>query len=113
MLLSKTLRKKGGIFIKNIKFFLMFILSLFSCNYLITNVKAESAKFYEGEYINNTYVVRYQYASNARYYNQFRVYRNANTKEFAYCLEPFIGLNEHSNYESVSTILWLPISKSY
>lgn len=94
------IKKKGGIIIKKINIFLILIaLSFIS----IINVKAESAKFYEAEYIDNIYMNRYNYNIKITYYQQARFYRKKGTNEIAYCIEPFNLINEASNYESTTT----------
>ena len=64
------------------------------------NVKAESARFYEAEYIDNIYMNKYDYNSHITYFQKARFFRKTNTNEFAYCIEPFKIFNENSNYES-------------
>ena len=64
------------------------------------NVKAESANFYEGEYIDGIYMNKYQYSTQTKYYQKARFFRKTNTNEFAYCIEPFNFFNETSTYES-------------
>lgn len=103
MLLSISLRKKGGIIIKKIKFFLIFLFSIFLVNSLTLNVKAESASFYEGEYIDNIYMNKYEYSTKTIYYQKARFFRKSTTNEFAYCIEPFSFFNEKGQYESTLT----------
>ena len=97
MLVSYPLRKKGGIFI-NKKIFFLIIIGFA----LITsiNVKAESANFYEAEYIDGIYMNKYNYSNKTIYYQKARFFRKTNTNEFAYCIEPFSFFNENSHYES-------------
>ena len=69
--------------------------------FLITiNVNAETSKFYEAEYIDNIYISKYQYSNNTIYYQKARLFREVNTNEVAYCIEPFVFFNEDSTYES-------------
>ena len=98
MLISKPLRKKGGIFINKIKFFLILIISLFIANSLVIDVHAES--FYEGEYIDGIYMNKYQYSTNTIFYQKARFFRKSATNEPAYCIEPFAFFNENAQYES-------------
>jgi len=91
------LRKKGGIFIKKLNIFLILIVSIFIS---LINVKAENAYFYEGEYIDNIYMNKYDYNSQITYYQKARFFRKTNTNEFAYCIEPFSMFNENSSYNS-------------
>ncbi len=92
-------KKKGGIFIKKIYIFLILFFSCF-----LLNVKAETATFYEAEYISNIYLNRYQYTTYKNYYQQARFFRKTGTNEFVYCIEPFIFLDESTPYESSTTI---------
>ena len=64
------------------------------------NVNAESATFYEAEYIDNIYMSKYQYSNNTIYYQKARFFRKSDTQEAAYCIEPFTFFNENSIYES-------------
>lgn len=64
------------------------------------NVNAESATFYEAEYIDNIYMSKYQYSNNTIYYQKARFFRKSDTQEAAYCIEPFTFFNENSVYES-------------
>lgn len=98
MLKFHLLRKKGGIFIKNYIFFLITVLSTFLLN--IFNVHAESATFYEAEYIDNIYMSKYQYATKTTYFQKARFFRKHGTNEFAYCIEPFQFFQDGSSYES-------------
>lgn len=102
MLVSKTLRKKEGFYIKKLNIFLILIASIFIKN-LIINVQAENASFYEAEYIDNIYMNKYQYSTNTIYYQKARFFRKTNTNEFAYCIEPFNFFNDNSSYESTIT----------
>lgn len=64
------------------------------------NVNAESATFYEAEYIDNIYMSKYQYSNNTIYYQKARFFRKSDTQEAAYCIEPFTFFNENNVYES-------------
>ena len=66
----------------------------------ILNVNAESATFYEAEYIDNIYMSKYQYSNNTIYYQKARFFRKSDTGEAAYCIEPFTFFNENSTYET-------------
>ena len=96
MLVSYPLRKKGGIFIKKIIFLILLAFTTIST----INVKAETANFYEGEYIDGIYMNKYNYSNKTIYYQKARFFRKINTNEFAYCIEPFNFFNESSTYES-------------
>ena len=85
---------------KKKKFFLIILLSIMITNFLVIKVNAESASFYEGEYINNIYMNKFRYATNTLYFQKARFFRNSNTNEFAYCIEPFQFFEESGTYES-------------
>jgi len=98
MLISESLRKKGGIIIKKIKFFLMIIFAMFLINNI--NVHAETAYFYEADYIDGIYMNKYQQSTQTIFYQKARFFRKTDTNEYAYCIEPFNFFNETSTYES-------------
>lgn len=85
------------------KIFLILFLSLFMVNYKTINVKAESASFYEAEYIDGIYMNKYQYSTQTIYYQKARFFRKAVTNEYAYCIEPFKFFNQNSVYEATIT----------
>ena len=97
-----SLRKKGGIFIKKLNIFLIIFFGL-----LITNIKANAATFYEGEYISNIYLKRYDHKSNLTYYQQARFFRKSGTNDFVYCLEPFIPIDPSIEYQSTTNPTYL------
>lgn len=101
MIVSNSLRKKGGIFIKKINIFLMIIFSMFFINNI--NVHAETANFYEAEYIDGIYMNKYQYSTKTIYYQKARFFRKVGTNEFAYCIEPFSFFNANNSYETTIT----------
>lgn len=105
MLKSKPLRKKGGIIIKNKIIFLITILSILFIN--ILNVNAEEATFYEGEYLDDIYMSKYEYSSNTIYYQKARIFRKSDTNEFVYCVEPFNFYVDGSIYETTDHITHL------
>ena len=75
--------------------------------YLIGTVPvyATTNSFYEAEYIDNIYMVRYDKSANYKYYQKARVYRRTSDGKLAYCLQPFIKFNTTNNtYETVSTL---------
>lgn len=93
-----NIKKKGGIIIYKKLFFLITIISTFIIG--LFNVHAESATFYEAEYIDNIYMSKYNYSANYIYYQKARFFRKYGSNEFAYCIEPFNFFNEGSTYES-------------
>lgn len=103
MLVSKPLRKKGGILIKKINIFLILIASIFISKTLLINVEAETANFYEAEYIDNIYMNKYDYSTGITYFQKARFFRKTNTNEFAYCIEPFKIFNGNSSYSSTNS----------
>lgn len=71
----------------------------------VDNVNASTDSFYEGEYINNIYMVRYDKKTNTKYYQQARVYRRTSDRKLAYCLQPFKVFDPNNNtYETVSIL---------
>ena len=68
----------------------------------LINVKAESATFYEAEYIDGIYMSKYDYNTHITSFQKARFFRKTNTNEFAYCIEPFSTFNETSSYDSTS-----------
>ena len=60
--------------------FLLIELIAFSLSILgIINVSAESANFYEAEYIDNIYMVKYQPSTKTKYYQKARFFRRTIT----------------------------------
>ena len=66
-----------------------------------SNIYAKETTFYEAEYIDNIYLVRYNPNDKMKYYQKAQVFRESNTNEIAYCLEPFKKINEQSIYTSI------------
>ncbi len=64
------------------------------------NVHAETASFYEGEYIDGIYMNKYQYSTKTTFYQKARFFRKSGTNEFTYCIEPFSFFEDNQNYES-------------
>ncbi len=84
----------------NIKkiFFLITIISIYFFSSI--NIYAESTTFYEAEYIDNIYMSKYEYSTQTTYFQTARFFRNSQTNDFAYCIEPLIFFKENSNYHS-------------
>ena len=76
--------------------------------YLISSttiVNASTDSFYEAEYIDNIYMVRYDKTTKTKYYQKARVYRRTSDGKLAYCLQPFTKFNPNNNsYETVSSL---------
>ena len=76
--------------------------------YLISSttvVNASTDSFYEAEYIDNTYMVRYDKKTGTKYYQKARTYRRTSDGKLAYCLQPFTKFNPSDNtYETVSSL---------
>lgn len=90
---------------KKILLFLIPILLL-----LPLTVKANTNSFYEAEYINDIYMNKVK--DNTIYYQKARFFRQKNTNNPVYCIEPFATFNENSIYEPTSYIKNLnPIQK--
>ena len=69
------------------------------------NVNASTDSFYEGEYIDNIYMVRYDKNTNTKYYQKARTYRRTSDDKLAYCLQPFKSFNpSNNNYETVTSL---------
>ncbi len=79
------------------KFILILVAALITIAHI--DVQANNEKFYEGEYIRGIWVNRIT-PDKVKYYNQFRVQRQQGSNNFAYCLEPFIPVNENEMYNS-------------
>ena len=69
----------------------------------LTKAEAKTTSFYEGEYIPNIWMNRKNNQSGIIYYNQARIFREANTNNIAYCIEPFIFFNENYSYTGTTT----------
>ncbi len=76
--------------------------------YLISSttiVNASTDSFYEAEYIDNIYMVRYDKNTKTKYYQKARTYRRTSDGRLAYCLQPFKVFNPSDNtYETVDTL---------
>ena len=98
---------------KKIILALLTLLLSFNLSNILT-VKADSAKFYEAEYIDNIYI-KYQ-GNGMIYYQKARFFRRVSDNIHAYCLEPFVKINESLTYESqinpstISSSTWKKIS---
>ena len=68
------------------------------------SVNASSDSFYEAEYIDNIYMVRYDRTTQTKYYQKARVYKRTSDGKLAYCLQPFTKFNPNNNtYETVGS----------
>ena len=74
-------------------------------------VKAESATFYEAEFIDNIYMNRYRPANHTTYYQKARVNRDMETNEFVYCIEPYTPIYYGTVYEATTTPTYLSDSQ--
>lgn len=78
-----------------------------------TQVKAENS-FYEGEYINNIWMVRKK--SDHLIYQTARFLRRSSDNQFAYCIEPFAIIQNNQTYketinpDSISKETWEKVS---
>lgn len=80
-------------------FFLITVLTLL---FKVTNVKAVS--FYEGEYIDNIYMNKYNRSNQTIYYQKARFFRRSDNNQFAYCIEPMTFFtNPNAYYEETLT----------
>lgn len=100
MILLTPLRKKGGIIIKKLKFFLIIIILVFTA--FIPKVKAiETANFYEAEYIDGIYMNRYDPKTRTTYYQKARFFRRYYKNIFSYCVDPFAFFNTNVLYTEI------------
>ena len=81
---------------KKITFFLILIISIIFINPTIT--QAKNYKFYEGEYIDNIWINKYNPKTKETHYQKARFFRQYDTNDFAYCIETFETFNENGNY---------------
>ena len=65
---------------------------------LTLNVNAETARFYEAEYIDGIYMNKQNLTSRTIYYQKARFFRKKTTDEFAYCIEPFTAFRSNQDY---------------
>lgn len=85
---------------RKILLFLTITSIFFLCN--TTKVYAKTNSFYEGEYVRDIYMVRYDRSTNTKYYQKARFYRRVGDSSAAYCLEPFkVFQGSNSTYEGV------------
>ena len=81
----------------------------------ILTVKADSAQFYEAEYVDGVYI-RYK-GGDTTYYQKARFFRRRSDNMHAYCLEPFVKINEAVTYEgqinpsTISSAKWKRITQ--
>ena len=75
---------------------LFLILAIAGINMVsLLSVKA-GTYFYEDNYIDNIYLIRHH--GDIKYYQKARFIRQSGTGMFAYCLEPFVFINENEYY---------------
>lgn len=85
---------------RKILLFLTITSIFFLCN--TTKVYAKTNSFYEGNYINGIYMVRYDRSTNTKHYQKARFYRRIGDGTAAYCLEPFkVFQANNSTYEGI------------
>lgn len=80
---------------KKILLFLTLTSVFFICN--TTKVYAKTNSFYEGEYINGIYMVRYDKSTKMKHYQKARFYKSSTDNSIAYCLEPFKVFQPNNN----------------
>ena len=83
---------------KKIIIILLLIIGITYTSCLTTN--ALTTNFYEGEYIEGIWMNKYNPSNKTIYYQKARFFRQSNTNEFAYCIEPFSFFNGTAMYES-------------
>lgn len=73
---------------------------------LTINVYAKEKGFYEGEYIDNIYMNKIMSNDPSTiYYQKARFFRDKETNEFVYCIEPQAFFNENSTYNEITPSL--------
>ncbi|MBP5678795.1 MAG: Cys-Gln thioester bond-forming surface protein [Bacilli bacterium] len=77
---------------------IIFLITLLTIILVGKTVHAEEYTFYEAEYLDKMYMNKYEYATNTIYYQRARLFRNSQTKEIAYCMEPLRFFQEGSIY---------------
>lgn len=86
---------------KNKIYFLITLIAIIMS--LNINVYAKEKGFYEGEYIDNIYMNKIMSNDPSTiYYQKARFFRDKETNEFVYCIEPQAFFNENSNYSEVT-----------
>ena len=80
---------------KKITLFITIILSIF----LLGNNLVHAEGFYEGEYINNIWMVRKN--SKRLIYQTARFLKRSSDNQFAYCVEPFTIINAQQGYTEI------------
>lgn len=88
---------------KIVLFLVLFILGFNS----IPNVEASS--FYEGEFIPNIFMIREN--ENTRYFQRARVFRQKDTNQIAYCIQPFVMFNESGTYNATEQPDYLSVEQ--
>ena len=80
----------------------LIIFLILTCTILLNveiNVHAEEKQFYESDYL-NIYLKRHHSSNiNMPFYQTARIYRDKNTNEEVYCIQPEIGMNENAIYQ--------------
>lgn len=86
------------------KLIIIFLTSLIAL--LPQSTYAKATNFYEDKYIDNVWMNKITPNRKTIYYQKARMFRQRETGNIAYCLEPFTMFNENSSYEDmVSTKL--------
>ena len=86
---------------KNKIYFLITIIAIIMS--LSINVYAKEKGFYEGEYIDNIYMNKIMSNDPSTiYYQKARFFRDKETNEFVYCIEPQAFFNENSAYNEIT-----------
>lgn len=96
------------------KILLLGILTLGVILFIPQNVEAQTENFYEGEFINNIWMIRKK--NNRIIYQTARFLRRSSDQQFAYCMEPFSLMNDGVGYETtlnpdiISKSIWEQVS---
>lgn len=77
---------------------LFFLIATTSFIFLPHMAHAQTYHFYGAEFLDGIYLKRHDSSTNTTYYQAAQVYRHFETNDVAYCIEPFIGISENSEY---------------
>ena len=82
---------------KKVFFLIISILFIF----LTTKVYAKTYSFYEGEKVDNSYIIK-EYSDTTDYFLTSKIIRERDTNQFVYCIDPFIYFKGENIYSESS-----------
>ena len=82
---------------------IFFLIILMTIILLGGKVYAKEYTFYEAGYLDNIYMNKYEYSTNTIYYQKARMFKNTQTNQIAYCIEPLTFFKDGSVYEETTT----------